>query len=149
MSSLPDPSYDESNFHEDEDKNKKQQNNNPLQQNNNPPKSEWEKYIDDLSDKRLKEIADLAKLSQYTIDGETYTRKKIKTRHFMELEILRAKFAKEKDEVKATNYLIDVYAKCAEYYLGISREKFGELDWEVTKPILDSCNFRTVRGLPN
>lgn len=113
------------------------------------PKSEWDKYIDTLDKARLKQLTELAKLSTYNIEGHEYRRKKIKVKQFHELERLRAKFSKEKDPEKATEYLIDTYAKCAEFYLGIERETYEELDWEVTKPILDACNFRSLRGIPN
>lgn len=113
------------------------------------PKSEWEKYLDSLDEARLKQITDLAKKTTYKIDGADYTRKRIKVKQFNELERLRAKFAKEKDQEKATDYLIDVYAKCAEYYLGIPKETFEEMDWETIKPIIDACNFRSIRGIPN
>lgn len=112
-------------------------------------KSEWDKYLDTLDQARLEELAKLAKLSKYTIEGKEYTRQKIRVKQFHELERLRAKFSKEKDPIKSTEYLIDVYAKCAEYYLGIDRDTYEEMDWEITKPIIDACNFRSVRGLPN
>lgn len=115
----------------------------------NTPKSEWEKYLDSLDQQRLKQLTELAKKTSYNIEGSDYKRQKIKVKQFNELERLRAKFTKEKDPEKSTDYLIDVYAKCAEYYLGIPKEKYEEMDWEITKPILDACNFRSVRGIPN
>lgn len=114
------------------------------------PKSEWEKYLDSLDEARLKELADLARKKTYIIEGQEYTRKKIKVKQFNDLERLRAKFSREKDPVKATEYLINVYAKCAEYFLGIDQDTFENMDWEITKPIIDACNFRSLRGgLPN
>ena len=142
MSNLPDPSYDETELNEQEES--KQQTTNTK----NPPKSEWEKYLDSLDDSRANLISKLAKDNKYIIEGNEYTRKKIKFKQFTELEILRARFTKEKDPVKAAQYLLDTYVKCAEFYLGISKEEFEEMDWEVTKSILDACNLRTIRG-PN
>ena len=114
------------------------------------PKSEWEKYLDSLDEARLKELAELAKKKTYVIEGQEYTRKKIKVKQFNDLERLRARFSREKDPVKATEYLINVYAKCAEYFLGIDQDIFENMDWEITKPIIDACNFRSLRGgLPN
>ncbi|HTH21413.1 MAG TPA: hypothetical protein VL854_04275 [Nitrososphaeraceae archaeon] len=113
------------------------------------PKTQWETYLDSLDQSRLSQTIELAKLDKYTFNGKTYDRKKIKNKQFFELERLRAKFAKEKDQEAATEHLINVYVKCAEYYLGMSAEEYDELDWEDTKPILDACNFRSVRGLPS
>lgn len=113
------------------------------------PKSQWEQYLDSLDQSRLEQITELAKQAKYTIEGKEYPRLKIKTKQFFELERLRAQFGKEKDPEKATDQLIAVYTKCAEYYLGITVEQYEELDWEETKPILDACNFRSVRGIPN
>lgn len=121
----------------------------PSSQSANIPKSEWDKYIDSLDQERMNQIIEYAKQSKYNIDGQEYVRKKIKVREFNELERLRGKLTKEKDPVKATDLLIDVYAKCAELYLGVDKDTFEEMDWEITKPILDGCSYRSVRGIPN
>lgn len=113
------------------------------------PKSNWDTYLDSLDQARLQQVIELAKLNKYNIDGKEYDRKKIKNKQFFELERMRGQFNKEKDPVKGTDLLINIYVKCAEYYLGMTAEEFDDLDWEVTKPILDACNYRSVRGLPS
>lgn len=113
------------------------------------PKSQWDTYLDSLDQARLQQIIELAKLNKYTINGQEYERKKIKNRQFFELERLRGQFNKEKDPVKGTELLINIYVKCGEHYLGVTAEQFEDFDWEEIKPILDACNYRSVRGLPS
>jgi hypothetical protein len=121
----------------------------PLNQTEAQPKSAWDKYLDSLDQSRLQQVIELARLNKYTIAGQEFQRLKIKNRQFFELERMRGRFNKEKDPEKGTDLLIDIYVKCAEYYLGMSAEQFDEFDWEETKPILDACNYRSVRGLPS
>ena len=121
----------------------------PVQTTEKQPKSNWETYLDSLDQGRLQEVIELAKQSKYKINGTEYIRKKIKNRDFFTLERLRGQFNKEKDPVKGTEALINIYVKCAEFYLGITPEQFEDMDWEETKPILDACNYRSVRGIPN
>ncbi len=119
--------------------------------NNNPqPKSEWDKYLDSLDQARLKKTIELAKQSKYVINGKPYDRKKIKVKNFNTLERMRAAFAYEKNPRKSTEILIQVYEKCALFYLDMQKEEYEDLDdWEEIKLILDACAYRSIRSLPN
>lgn len=125
----------------------------PANPNVNPSSgetTEWERYLDGLDEARQKYIADLAKQNEYKIGNKTYERRKIRVKDFNTLEKLRARFRKERDPENAADILIDVYAKCAEFYLGMPMKDYENVDdWDTIKLILDACSFRSFRGLPN
>ena len=125
---------------------------------------QWQEYYASLGNDKQKLITKLAPQESFKVpfvDGETkeYKRKRLSTKHFVELEKRRAKFRKEKDPEASTDILMELYQKVAEYGLfnedkgaGMSKEEYEETVWEDTrdqpgiKTILDTVNHRAVYG---
>lgn len=118
---------------------------------NNTPA--FTKLRNDLNDAQIGEIRKLAPLRSFDIeiDGvvKTFERKKIKVRDYAILERKRGRLAKEKDQEKAADLLIEIYEDCAKYYLGMTKEDFDNADIEYLRKILDTCNIVTTQGAPN
>ena len=113
----------------------------------------FQKLRNDLNDAQIAEIRRLAPLRSYDIeiDGQvkTFERKKIKVRDYVAIEKKRALLAKEKDQVKQSEILFEIYADCSRLYLGMTQEEFDGADIEALRPILDTCNIVTTQGVPN
>jgi len=117
---------------------------------------EWDAFLGQVNDNYIKTLRSYAPKNEFEIEidghSKTYTRRKIKTRDYAELEKIRAQFAKANtngDIEKASDLQFQIYIKCAESYLGMTREEFDEADFEEVKKVCDACNFRTLHGLPN
>ena len=89
-----------------------------------------------------------------------FTRKRLTTKAFTELEKLRAQTEKEnsesKDAIEAANRQADLYLHIAQAYLSekdtgqpITKEQFVNTIWEEIKLILSACHLRTMLGTPN
>ena len=106
---------------------------------------QWQEYYASLGNDKQKLITKLAPQESFRVpfvDGETkeYKRKRLSTKHFVELEKRRAKFRKEKDPEASTDILMEFYMKVAEYGLfnedkgaGMSKEEYEETVWEDTR----------------
>lgn len=112
---------------------------------------EWQRFRLDVSDQAVQQIRKYGQLNEFDIevDGQIkhYTRGKIKAKEYKELERIRAQFARETDELKRSELQMDIYEKCALYYLGMSEDDFDNSDFETLKRIIDSCNVRTIHGI--
>jgi len=109
-----------------------------------------------VNDNYIKTLRSYAPRDQFDIEvnGSTksYTRKKIKARDYAELEKIRAQFTKAQnsgDIERASDLQFEIYIKCAQHYLGMTKEEFEDADFEEVKKVCDACNFRTLHGLPN
>jgi hypothetical protein len=125
---------------------------------------QWQEYYASLGNDKQKLITKLAPKESFAVpfvEGEPreYKRKRLSTKHFVELEKRRAQFRKEKDPEKSTDILMELYQKVAEYGLyntdtnqGMSKEEYEETVWEDAhnqpgiKTILDAVNHRAVYG---
>ena len=118
---------------------------------NNTPA--FNKLRNDLNDAQIAEIRRLAPLRSFEIEidgvAKPFERKKIKVKDYGILERKRGRLAKEKDQEKAADLLIEIYEDCAKYYLGMSKEDFENADIEYLRKILDTCNIVTTQGAPN
>jgi len=117
---------------------------------------EWDAFLGQVNDNYIKTLRSYAPRDQFEIDvngsTKTYLRKKIKARDYASLEKIRAQFSRATnsgDIEKAAELQFDIYIRCAEYYLGMTKEEFEEADFEEVKKVCDACNFRTLHGLPN
>ena len=112
----------------------------------------WNKLRGEMNENAVETIRSLSPRNSYTIDvaGEprTFTRNKIKALQYKELERLRTKMAVElKNRDPESNLTqLEIYQKCALYYLGITEEEFDECDFEMLKQVLDACTIRTTMG---
>lgn len=129
--------------------------------------TEWQRYYAELGNDKQKTLTTLAPRDEYKItfiDGQTknYKRKRISTKDFMDIEMIRAKFRKEKDPEKSTELLMDLYFRLSSLYLidsdtgkGMTKQEYERCEWEDTrdffgiKTICDACNHRAVYGLAN
>ena len=113
----------------------------------------FQKLRNDLNDAQIAEIRRLAPLRSYDIDidgqTKTFERRKIKVKDYVAIEKKRALLAKEKDQVKQSELLFDIYEDCARLYLGMSKEDFDNSDIETLRKVLDTCNIVTTQGIPN
>jgi len=125
---------------------------------------QWQEYYASLGNDKQKLITKLAPQESFKVPfvegpAKEYKRKRLSTKHFVELERRRAQFRKEKDPVASTDILMELYQKVAEYGLfnedkgeGMSKEEYEETVWEDThnqpgiKTILDAVNHRAVYG---
>jgi hypothetical protein len=114
---------------------------------------EWKPLLSQLNDAQLRDVKKYTPMNQFEIevDGvpKTYTRKKIKTRDYSELEKLRAEAAKMRPSPEKSVKNMEVLQKAALFYLGMTAEDFEVSDFEVVKRILESQNIRTIYGVPN
>lgn len=108
--------------------------------------TETEKYFARLTEAHLKRISEASAKDSFVVDGKTYTRRKITTRAFHQLEKARAAFSKEEDQDKATDILAGLYKDAAQMYLGMTDDEFFNSSWEELKFAIDACNFRTIYG---
>jgi hypothetical protein len=112
----------------------------------------WKPFLTSLNDAQLKEVEERLSLNQFAVDidgqQKTFTRRKIRTRDYAELESLRAQLAAAKgvDRPKLQN---EIYQKAAQFYLGMTAEEFDSCDYEEVKKIIDAQNIRTNYGVPN
>jgi hypothetical protein len=114
----------------------------------------FKKFRSDLNDSQIAEVRVLAKMRSFEIDIDgqmkSFQRKKIKTRDYAELEMMRSRLpGLMKDPINQSKLQLEVYEKCAFHYLGMSKEDFDNCDFAYTKTILDMCNIVTVQGSPN
>jgi hypothetical protein len=125
---------------------------------------QWQEYYASLGNDKQKLITKLAPQESFKVPfvegpAKEYKRKRLSTKHFVELERRRALFRKEKDPVASTDILMELYQKVAEYGLynedkdqGMTKEEYEETVWEDThnqpgiKTILDAVNHRAVYG---
>ena len=114
---------------------------------------EWKPLLSQLNDAQLRDVKKYTPMNEFTIevDGtpKTYTRKKIKTKDYSELERLRAEAAKMRPSPERSAKNMEVLQKAALYYLGMTAEEFEVSDFEIVKRILESQNIRTIYGIPN
>lgn len=137
---------------------------NPIANPINPPSQiletgrgkEWDLFLGQVNDNYIKTLREYAPREEFTLDiggiPKTYTRSRIRTKNYIELEKLRAQFSKATasgDVERASELQFEIYVKCAEHYLGMTLEEFENSDFEEIKKICDACNFRTLHGLPN
>ena len=127
----------------------------------NPPSvtfegKEWSGFMANVNDNYIKVLREYAPKNEFIIevDGKanSYTRKKIKVKDYADLEKIRAQFNKAQstgDVERATELQFEIYIKCAEYYLGMTKEDFENADFEEVKKVCDAANFRTLHGVPN
>jgi len=117
---------------------------------------EWSGFMANVNDNYIKVLREYAPKNEFIIevDGKanSYTRKKIKVKDYADLEKIRAQFNKAQstgDVERATELQFEIYIKCAEYYLGMTKEDFENADFEEVKKVCDAANFRTLHGVPN
>lgn len=114
---------------------------------------EWDRFLGQINDNYIQILRDYAPKNEFILEvggeNKTYQRKKIRAREYSALEKMRGQLLKEKDTEKTAGIQMDIYEKCAAAYLGMSKEDFENADYEELKKICDSCNFRTLHGLPN
>lgn len=112
----------------------------------------WKPFLTRLNDAQLKEVEDRITLNEFVldIDGQQkkFTRRKIRSRDYAELEALRAQLPTTRgaDKPKIQN---EIYQKAAQFYLGMTSEEFDACDFEEVKRIIDAQNIRTNYGVPN
>jgi len=117
---------------------------------------EWDAFMGQVNDNYINTLRSYAPRNEFEIEvnGHTksFVRKKIKARDYALLEKIRAQFSKATssgDIEKASDLQFEIYIKCAECYLGMTKEEFEDADFEEVKKVCDACNFRTLHGLPN
>lgn len=114
---------------------------------------EWKPFLSQLNDAQIKDVKKYAPQEQFQIevDGKlkTYTRRKIKTKDYAQLEQIRAKLGAAATGIERTTLQIEVFQKAALYYLGMSAEDFDNCDFETIKKVIDANNIRTLYGVPN
>lgn len=135
------------------------------QQQGEGSKSEYQRTIEEIAKRGVYEFTYVEgpKAGQ-TVQLE---RNKISVAKMVMLEKLRAGFNlyiaqyqnKEKVEGAAAmtkeerlrlfTDLIEVYAKLAEFYFGITREEFDMLDYDSVRPNCDAASEISLRGRPN
>jgi len=112
----------------------------------------------ETNDAYIQILQRLAKLNEFTIEidggSKTYQRRKIKGKEYSEIEKLRARYATLTSPAKqrfeeASDVYIEIYEKCALYYLGMTKEEFENGDLEEIKKVCDACSHRTLFPLPN
>ena len=136
----------------------------------------YKKYYENLAGERMKEISKLSKLDEFTVaiyddesgewTDETFKYREIPTKKWMQLEALRSKYT-DLEKIAAQKLLSskdsgdynfaqqlsillsELYQKSAEFFLGMSKEKFDNSKWVQIKSIIDACNHRTIFTLPN
>ena len=86
-------------------------------------------------------------------DDLVLVRRKISQQQFRKIQDMRIKIrlnaqkpaAKQDPNLNAWN----TYEYMAYCFFGLKPEEFRQTDWEEMRPILDACEERTARGLPN
>lgn len=134
-------------------------------------------YQASLTEADLQRIKDLAPKNEYSIKifkptGKKFTnpfgeeeeeveqeettliRKKISQQQFRKIQDMRTKVRLnlQKPVKKRDPKLLDnwpIYEYMAYCFFGMKPEEFKNTDWEEIRPILDACEERTARGLPN
>jgi hypothetical protein len=114
---------------------------------------EWDGFIGQINDAYINSLRELAKRNEFilSINGEqkTFQRRKITTKQYKELELMRTRLADEKDPRKFSTLNTDIYERCFELYLSGTKEDFDDGDFEEIKKVCDACSFRTSYGVPN
>lgn len=103
-----------------------------------------------LDEQTKKKLQYLAGLKEYEIEGKKYKRNSLSTQQLIDLERARERLLFDTKSKKSSSIdtLIELYVKQAEYYLGMSRDTFMNLqNFEEIKMILDSCVYRTSYSL--
>lgn len=113
----------------------------------------WKPFITMLNDTQLKEVEDRISLNEFTIDVDgtpkLFTRRKIKTKDYAVLELIRAKYAASPPGLERSQLNIEQYQKSALFYLGMTQDEAENCDFEELKRIIDAQNVRTNYGVPN
>jgi hypothetical protein len=134
------------------------------------------RYQASLTEADLQRIRDLAPKSEYKIKifkptGKKFTnpfgdeeqeveeeeivliRKKISQQQFRRIQEMRTKIrlnAQKPPKKQDPNLNAwSTYEYMAYCFFGLKPEEFRQTDWEEMRPILDACEERTARGLPN
>jgi len=121
-----------------------------------PQTPTFKKFMGNTNDAYIHMLERLAPMNEYTIEigeGETKTfqRRKIRGKQYRDIEQLRAKYAQLQKEGKveqASETYIEIYKKCALYYLGMTEEEFDDGDMEQIKMVCDACSHRTLYAVP-
>lgn len=126
----------------------------------NPLKDFTNRYTADY----MKKCKELGLQDEYTIDSNgrahTYTRKRLTTKKYVEVERARAIIEKEgsslknrldKAEKEAELYLLigQAYLTNKESGQPIQKEEFENMLWEDIKIVIDACHLRTLMGIPS
>ncbi len=125
---------------------------------------EFEQYVKQFNQDYVLKIKKLGLQNEYTLDVNgkpvTFTRKRLTTRVYNQLEEARGKTDKEiresNDGMENARKQAELYLKIAQAYLfnketsePIKKEEFLDIVWEDMKIILDACHLRTMIGSPN
>ena len=128
-------------------------------------KSPFEKFIQQYNEGYVMKCKELGLKNEYILESngipKTFTRSRLTTKQFNELEQARQKTEKENldnalDVMENAKRTANVYFLVAQAYLKnkdtsqpITKEEYENCIWEDIKIILDACHLRTVLGVPN
>ena len=128
-------------------------------------KTAFEKFIEKHNENYVMKCKELGLKNEYIIESSgkplAFTRNRLTTRQFNELEQTRQKAEKENldnvdDPMSAANRTANVYLKIAQAYLKnkdtgqpITKEEYENCIWEDIRIVLDACHLRTVIGVGN
>jgi len=128
----------------------------PTPQIDIPQTAAYKKFMGETNDAYIEILKKLSRVNEFNIDvdgaSKTYLRHKIKGKEYTEIEKLRAKYAtltEKRRFEEASDIYIEIYEKCALYYLGMSKQDFENGDLEEIKKVCDACSHRTLFPLPN
>ena len=125
----------------------------------------FEKFIEQYNQSYVMKCKELGLKNEYIIESNgkplTYTRNRLTTKQFNELEQARQKSEKEKldnalDLMGNAKREANTYLQVAQAYLKnkdtgqpITKDEYENCIWEDIKLILDACHLRTVLGVRN
>ena len=125
-------------------------------------KTPFEKFIEGYNQDYVMKCKDLGLKNEYELEVNgkpvIFTRKRLTTKQFNDLEQARNKTDKETTDdamINATR-TAELYLTIAQAYLvnkdtqvAITKEEYENTIWEDIKLVLDSCHLRTLIGVPN
>jgi len=80
-------------------------------------------------------------------ENKTIRKGKITAEEYKNIEILRGRYNKEKDQEKNAELFSKLYHYIAYVYFSMKYEDIKRANWDMLKPILDSANFATVYSM--
>jgi hypothetical protein len=130
------------------------------------PEGEWDRYFKGMLDglkeqqaryfERVKELSTNEEFTlkfvkespKYEIVERTFQRRKVTVTTWNMVEEIRAQLTKLKDREQIVAKMAEIYYILAHAYFGISKEDYGNADWDTIKLAVDACNYRTQYGIP-
>jgi hypothetical protein len=131
----------------------------------NKTQTPFERFIQQYNESYVMKCKELGLKNEYTLESNntkiTFTRNRLTTKQFNELEQARQKSEKEKldnalDLMDNAKREANIYLQVAQAYLKnkdtgnpITKEEYENCIWEDVKMVLDACHLRTVLGVGN